>query len=634
VQSKMTRRWLLFVTSLTLLASAIEAHAATGARVFLQAWNPLMIDQAAPITLLDHPTLVSDSLQEAWAQVRPKICEQLRLKMGIGGAARGETLYDITCLLDEQVVLAVAPAGLNNLRATLTISGYVEATSTTPDVVNVLGVSVGLGDYADPRFSVALTAKFDLMLAVQPNRNQTLRVSKAQFTLNNATLDSHNFTGDMLKYIVTDLVPFFGGPDYKSMAESAINAISFNLVNDIDAALAPVNAQLTGPSEAVRVGVSASGGYISVAFAPREISPPSNGRMSGVLRWDAAQFTPRNGCQSFIITATVQTGPVPMFVPAPKAPTRQVGTFQASAIDASSCAYTLSGIADGWPNALSARVLDPPVKRSSGNASYNEVYSLSSNSAQGGVVVPRPSADGRDYTVRVFNVDLPIEVSPGNPYLKKDFRPNREINRAEFDTNDTYRTKARINPAQIYTRQANPAGATTIQPRATLELSQQNAEVSLNPQPLPPAGNTALQMQSMRNVSAARTAQVAAVPALGNSSRSAEPSAAEPVPALAIADADSPVVVFNPPLLNDGAQLWACVDDVADEANEQACAGVQSAQAFCQSNGHSGDLALRADGSPDLLLANAQAEIPVRSVHGDTCFGASCQVISELSCIR
>ena len=231
-------------------------------------------------------------------------------------------------------------------------------------------------------------------------------------------------------------------------------------------------------------------------------------------------------------------------------------------------------------------------------------------------------------------MDLPIEVSPGSPYLKKDFRPNREINRAEFETNDSYRTKARINPAQIYTRQANPAGATAIQPRTALELSPQNSEVSLNPQPLPPAGNTALQTQSMRGVSAARTAQVVSVPALGNSSRSVEPPAADPVPDPAVAAADSPVVEFNPPLLNDGAQLWACVDDVDNEANEQACAGLQSAQDFCLSNGYSGDLALRADGSPGLLIANAQAEVPVRSVNGDSCFGASCQVISELGCMR
>ena len=48
------------------------------------------------------------------------------------------------------------PAGQNALRATFAISGYVEATSTTPTV---------FGSYADPRFSVALTAKLALTLA-------------------------------------------------------------------------------------------------------------------------------------------------------------------------------------------------------------------------------------------------------------------------------------------------------------------------------------------------------------------------------------------------------------------------------------------------------------------------------------
>ena len=625
----MTRRWLLPVTSLALLASALHAHAATGARVFLQAWNPLTIDQTPPITLLDHPSLVSDSLQDAWAQVRPKICERLRLEMGVGGAARGETLHDITCLLDEQVVLNVTPAGLNALRASFAVSGYVEASSTTPDVALGIGVDRAL----DPRFSVALTAKLDLTLAVQPNRDQTLRVLKAQFTLNNATLDSQNITGDLVEFILEDLVPFFGGPDYKNLAERAINAISINLANDINAALAPLNAQLIGPSEAVRVGASGKADYVSVAFAPREITPPSNGRMSGVLRWDSAQFTPRNGCQSFIITATVQTGPVPMFVPAPKAPTRQVGTFQANPINASSCAYTLSGIADGWPNALSARVLDPPVKRSSGNASHNEVYALSSDSAQGAVVVPQPSIDGRDYTVQVFSVKLPPEVSPSTPYSKKDYR-NPEINRAEFETNRSYRTQPKMNSTQIEAHQVNPTGIIASRPGVSIGASRQSETVSLNPQPLPPAGSPALQTRAIGNIAAAKQLQVTTVPALGNSIRSATPPPVETVPELTITDSAAPTIAFNPPLLNDGAQLWACVNDIADEANDQACAGPQSAQAYCQDNGYDGGLALRDDGSPALVIDNAQPEVPVRAVNGDNCFGASCQVISELTCIR
>ncbi len=624
MQSNTFHRWLTSVICMCLLIGVSAAQAATGARVLLQAWNPLTPDQPNVITLLDHPSLVSDSIQDAWTQVRPKICTQLGLKMGLGGAARGETLYDIACLLDEQLLFDVSPAGSNALRATLVVSGYVEATSTTPDVA----FGVGLGDYADPRFSVALTARLELILAVQPNRDRTLRVSKAQFTLNNATLDSHNFSGDMLKFVAGDLVPFFGGPDYKRMAEDAVNEISANLANDFNATLDPVNELLKGPSDAVRVGVSGRDGYISVAFAPREVAPPSNGRMSGVVRWDPTSFTPRNGCRSFEIGASVQTGPAPMFAPGASAPVRQVGVFQISPIDATSCGYTLSGLAEGWPNALASRVLDPPLDRSSGNANYRETYTLSSDTAQGGKVVPLPSVDGRNYTVRAFTLKMPSAEARTGEYLKEDYR-NPEISRAELDTN---RSKTRINPAEINTRQINPAAANAIKPRVSPDVSASTQATSLNPQPLPPAGSPTLQTRAVGSVAAARLAQVSTAPAPMQSSRSAAP----PVAAVsddAGADSVSTAVVFAPPLLDDGAQLWVCINDDAEDGDEQSCAGVQSAEAFCQQQGYSGGLEQRIDGTAAFSIADAQAEVPVRAINGDTCLGDTCRIVSELSCV-
>ena len=467
MQSNFRRRLLPSVIGLALLTSAIGAHAATGARVLLQAWNPLTPDQQNVVTLVDQPSLISDSLHDAWTRARPRICEQLKLKMGMGGAAGGQTLRDITCGLDEQVVLDVLPAGQNALRATFAVSGFVEATSTTPTV---------LGSYADPRFSLALTAKLALTLAVQPDRDQTLRVSKALFTLNNATLDSHNFSGDILKFVGDDLVPFFGGPNYKSMAENAVNAVSADFANDFDTALAPVNAQLKGPSDAVRVGVSASGNYISVALAPREFTPPTNGSMTGVLRWDSAQFTPRNGCQSFDIRATVQTGPVPMFTANAEARTRQVGTFQASPLDASSCAFTLSGLAADWPNILTARV-EGGGNKSVGSSIYSVSYTLVGDGWNGRTVIPQPIASARNYRVSQ-SLDATAVESPGHAYRQK-----------------AYRTDPRINPADIYAHQVNPIDARAR--RSDAVMLQQGDTVSLNPQPLPPGPDRAQQTQMM-----------------------------------------------------------------------------------------------------------------------------------------
>ena len=480
MQSNHFQCWLPPVAGFTLLAVAIAAQAGTGARGFAQAWNPLTPDQPNVVPLFDEPSLVSDSLQEAWQRVRPRLCAQLQARMGVAGAARGETLRDITCLLDEQVALDVAPAGQNALRASLAVSGYVEATSTTPDIIWGIGVDRA----ADPRFSVALTARVDLVLAVQPSREQTLRVSQARFTLNNATLDSHNFSGDIAEWAVGDMLPFFGGPDYKAMAENAINAVSMDFASDFNAALAPVNQKLAGPSELVRVGVSGSGNYISVAFAPREFTPPANGSVSGMVRWDPARFVPRDGCRSFDIRDTVQTGPVPMYTANAEAPKREIGTLHISEAGPGACSFTLSGIAEGWPNVLSAKLVGANNAASAGNALYRIHYGLSGDGWDGRNVVPAPVASARDYVVsgRIDATDTP---SAGHAAMSR-------MKRAD----------AVINPAERYTQRSDP-GKAQVAVSPMNRISQSGDTVSLNPQPLPPASVNA----RVRRASAVQRAQ-------------------------------------------------------------------------------------------------------------------------------
>jgi hypothetical protein len=84
-------------------------------------------------------------------------------------------------------------------------------------------------------------------------------------------------------------------------------------------------------------------------------------------------------------------------------------------------------------------------------------------------------------------------------------------------------------------------------------------------------------------------------------------------------------IVFNPPLLEDNAQLWACADAGAAEADAGACSGEASAQAYC---------ALRdAQSGPDLLVADARPGIAVRAVNGDVCADAdACRVVRQLQC--
>lgn len=105
------------------------------------------------------------------------------------------------------------------------------------------------------------------------------------------------------------------------------------------------------------------------------------------------------------------------------------------------------------------------------------------------------------------------------------------------------------------------------------------------------------------------------------------PSPAVPAPSPPVVVEPDPVlpVTFRPPLLEDNAQLWACVDAATAEAEAGACSGTDSAQAYCQLR--------NADRGPAVLIADAQAGIPVRSVNGDICpHEAACRIVSELQC--
>lgn len=450
----------LCATALLLLASG-QAAADTGARVLLQAWNPAQPDTPNVQTLVDQPRLVSDTLRDAWTRARPAMCDQLRATLGKRGLVGGQSLYDITCLLDETPQFEVSAAQQNALTASIRAGIYLEATSTVPDP---------FGSEFDPRISVASTARLDLTLQVQADRAHTLRVSQARFSVSGTTLDSHNAAADIAAFVASDLSGFFLGVDFKRLAEDTINAQSIDLARNFDDALAPVNAVLSGPSDYVRVGVSGSGNYVTVAFAPREFPPVTTGSMRGVVRWDPTQFTPSNGCQSFDIQATVQTGPVPLLTPNAEAPMRRVGQFHAVPAGDAACQFTLDGLAVGWPNLLSPRI-SGAAAAGSRSALYHVDYGLSGVNWGGRIVVPQPVADNQDYVVA------------------------RSISATATDARGATSRKALrdrladpvVNPADIYARgDAGARSNAVLQAAATDSARDKVSAVSLNPQPLPP----------------------------------------------------------------------------------------------------------------------------------------------------
>ncbi|MEO6104379.1 MAG: hypothetical protein ABIP44_12195, partial [Pseudoxanthomonas sp.] len=172
---------------------------------------------------------------------------------------------------------------------------------------------------------------------------------------------------------------------------------------------------------------------------------------------DPTKFTPRNGCNSFTVAASVQVGPVPIFIGGGP-PMQVLGSFQAAPRDASSCTFTLNGIASDWPNRLASQVLDPPIVNATTH--YRTVFSLAADGWPGASITPQPLADARNYKVLTYLLKTPPLVD-ARDLAHPDYR-NPEINR-----------DPRINPERQFDRPAplvNPASDAAL----------------LNPQPLPP----------------------------------------------------------------------------------------------------------------------------------------------------
>lgn len=480
----------------TLLLCCASAQASVGLRVLVQEWNPAQPQQQSVKQLVNEPDAVSASLLKAWREARPRVCKALSDEMGKGRAANGYTLYKIDCVLDENPEFTVTSAGANALTATLSIGGYLAATSTTPDHI----------DRAfDPRFSVAVKSRLMLSLSVQPNLAQTLRVDKATFALSDATLDSHGLTGDLVKFVVSDLVPFFRGPNYRQLAERAINGVGADVAARFDTALASINERLRGPSGLVRVGVWGRPDAITVAFSPRETTPPSGGTLAGVFRPDGAETISR--CEGLAISATVQTGPAPLrdpggaFDPA-EAPRKKVGEFHIEPGAApGQCLYRMTGLAAGWQNELElkSKLEQVAVATTTDRKKHYLRYSLKGDGWDGRRVKPQPSAQG-NYVVTFATV--------AEPSLDRSIVANRTVplqggpHKTPGDrVGAAAATPATLNNAVIQPAIAVPAARGEVAPkswanadapavratsRVTSALDQSRSATRLNPQPLPP----------------------------------------------------------------------------------------------------------------------------------------------------
>jgi hypothetical protein len=400
---------------------AAGANAAIGARVLVQEWSPLAPDSQSVRIPVDQPNIVSDSLNRAWSSARVDLCKAITAQLGVSRAAAGQTLRDIDCNLDPNVTLDLRQSGINNITATLTLpNNSITATSTQPTVC---------GSECDPRFSLTARAQVMLGIAVQGDPNRPLLVTSANLVFSNASIDSHNFAADVIKWVDDNLVPWFRGKSFQTLATNAINSQQFNFAGRFNDALAAVNAQLRGPAQYMRVGLWARATRITIAFAPPEIAPPTNGSMSGVVRWDPNHTLKEDqgqppGCTTIHMISSVRTGPAPLLDPDDysnlgNAPTRQIGSFSASAAG-DVCSYTLTGMSAAWPNTVTAK-MDGGTH---GSGLVTTAFALYPDGWKD-PVVPNPGAPDHNFvvTLQVGGTASEVDVQrrlrhPADPVIK------------------------------------------------------------------------------------------------------------------------------------------------------------------------------------------------------------------------
>ena len=500
------RRLAMFAAAVGSLTAA-TAHGAIGARVLVQEWTPFTPDRQDVKVLVDRPTLLTDSLNSTWASARVNLCKAISNELGKGRAAAGQTLRDINCNLDPNLTLALRQTGPNSIVATLALDdNSITATSTQP---------TACGSECDPRVSVSARAAVTLGISIQNDPARPLLITSATFGFSNASIDSHNFAADVAKFVVDDLIPFFNGPNFLTIAQNAINNVQFRFADQFNNALGPVNAQLVGPSQYVRVGLWARATRITIAFAPREILPPGNGSMTGVVHWDASKGAPPNGCAAVNLVSTVQTGPAPMLDPdsgaVGDAPTRKIGTYGARAAGDGQCNYTLNGIAAGWPNTVSATV----AHGGGGGGPVKMSFAIKPD-GWGGAVVPQPTVGAHNYLVyesfggSLSEVDPRRKVlSPGDPPgLSANVDPR--ANPADFRTQPAVVTAtpaAAVNAAIV----AAPTASTSIQQRSIGTLVK--PAVLATPAATAPAAASSTLSRSIQNGAVLKTPAAPVAPA-------------------------------------------------------------------------------------------------------------------------
>jgi hypothetical protein len=186
------------------------------------------------VTVTPLPVLHADvdlrQLADTWNQARASNCEIIKDLMGRAVlAAIGRTIRDPDCYLAPLQLSAHQDGGTIALAASIP-GNWVSAYVTTPD---------GLPRDLDPKFSLNydVSAALAIHLPQTLDGNTRLRVSDPSLVLSNVYLDSHNLTGDILEAAAS----WFGGAQYFQPATVALTPYLGQAVDDVNAALSPLD---------------------------------------------------------------------------------------------------------------------------------------------------------------------------------------------------------------------------------------------------------------------------------------------------------------------------------------------------------------------------------------------------------
>lgn len=386
---------LLGIITLPLLA----ATPPSGLRVYAEFWDPARIDGESLSTLINRPTLLSDTMTNAWNGFRTWYLRQVpvtlhqanylhsvdsQIPSGISLYSRSKNFQrppDLT--LPAQVALTLQPQGPDAFSATFHVAGAgIGVCSTTPD---------SLGRYADPCADFTLDLDVTFNAAISDVPGHLLKVTRVVVMPSNFAITDPNLPVEVAQ-VVNAINVFFGGTDFQQLLAKLVDSQTYDLTplvqGPVDAlnadvavveqnalarinhALAPAGASLPQLMHIALWEQNTSASQILAVL----LAPPTGGvvlntsqqtgQLNGVMTFESSVQVPPSSCASYDgsqqIQARAQIGPRPILSIDANgkptygtAPTQGLNVlFTGSAVQGRQCSYSLSHLALAMPNLI------------------------------------------------------------------------------------------------------------------------------------------------------------------------------------------------------------------------------------------------------------------------------------------